>query len=181
MLFVLTTIFSIYGVSFFRSNGSLPGIPTKDPEHLPLEDEEDKYNFSSTHHDQFDRQEETQSMRPNQTDADDCFSAHSDMEAGAHSPSVTAGEGFDPVDTSHYGAYDPLRQPSPQDPFRNRSISPHYNTTQVNENGFLGGLKPLPVQTRRDPFRDDLALTHGHEEHGNSAGTIGFPEADYHR
>jgi len=82
LLFALTTAFSIYGISYYRANGSMPASTTKTPEAILAEDQDEDNIFSSNPHDKLDQQQE---MQPVHRDEDEVSSLHpTDTEAASH-------------------------------------------------------------------------------------------------
>ena len=190
LLFLATSAISVYGLIYYRKNGSLPGA-THAAEPVPIEDQT-KYAFSSNPHDDFD-EEEALGPRSDRQD-DDYELLHGDR---AYAPSPLGGAAGGDDDTAYHGGqtrYDHPDQLHPvQDPFRGRTPSPMgYGSSDTSYHGAAGGAgasggayarPPAELQgAAGDPFRDDLALSHDHG--GYAAGgrsRVDFPEADYQR
>lgn len=79
ILFVLTSAFSVYGVSYFRRNGSLPGYATKNPEPIHEENPED-YAFSSNPRDQPEEHDEREPMHHEHDELPSIHYEHVDEE-----------------------------------------------------------------------------------------------------
>lgn len=168
LLFSLTTAFSIYGVSYYRTHGSLPAYDTRPAMYLQSNEAADNYAFSANTPDKFTAPEEMQEMHPNGHDDDDHdhdhYTLHSNPEDDHHlnphpnrpfswarqpMPELPMDQDFEPVDTSYHGsgeAYNtqhPLPH-LPPSPLINRVPSPRYETMHSNQSNFVGGLQPLP-------------------------------------
>ena len=199
LLFGLSTAFSIYGVSFYRQNGHLPGPSEKVSEPLQTsEGQEDDYNFSAIPHDRLGTTPGRHEMPSHGRDEDEMSSLHTDPERDSGpntnrplswqqqpTPELPNDPSFEPVDTSYHGggqAYDPISHPSPPSRYQPRVPSPYNNefTMHSNESHFVGGRDPRRGPDAGDPFSDDLALSHDHGGYGGG-GHVGFPEGNYHR
>lgn len=187
-LFILTTALSVYGVWYYRREGSLPGIAARALESVPVGDQ-DEGNFSASAYDKFDERGEEQNLQLHRDEGNEHSSLHEAAEGTSHpvrplssgtpqtprhAPQLPPHEGFEPIDTGYQGgrsAYNPPSHQPQVNPFED------YETHHSNESGFVGGLKPLPSQAgHSDPFNYD------HRGYGRSANpSVDFPDADYHR
>lgn len=187
LLFAATAAFSIYGVSYYRKNGSSPEYSTPFTEHLPIEDQD----FSADTSDKLNNHEH---MQLNQLGGDETPFTHTNAEVQTHTsgpitwnlqqPHITPSEpGFEAVDTSYYSGGHPSeasQRPQSQPAFQYLAKNPPHDTYHSNESQFVGGLEPLPTQPGGGPSRYDLALEY---DHGGYAGgnRVYFPEGDYDR
>ena len=165
ILWVATSAISIYGVIYYRKNGSLPGTTTRTQDPNSIESQT-KSAFSSNPHDNFDADEEL-GLRPDRNEDDEYTLLHTDTSEGTHPGRPLSwgrehAPGEDGYDTSYHGggAYNPQPDTHAANPFN--------------------ASHELPEIQAGDPFRDDLGLSH---EHGgyDSGGIVPFPSADYHR
>lgn len=187
LLFAVTAAFSIYGVSYYRKNGSLPEYFIQDAEHLPIEDQDfsadtsDKFNG---HEDmQLNHSSEVESPFP-QTDAEEQTHSSGPVTWNLQRPLIAPAEaGFEPVDTSYYGGghpYESSQQPQSGPTFQYPANGSRYDTHHSNESQFVGGLKPSPMQIGGYPPRQDMALDYDHGGYASS-GRLDFPEGHYGR
>ncbi len=187
LLFVVTTAFSIYGVSYYRKNGSSPGYSIKDSEHLPIEDQD----FSADTNDKLDVHE---NMQFNNADEDETPFSHTNVEERTHpsgpitwnlqQPHTAPAElGFEPVHTSYYGGGQPSessQQSQSRPNFQNSVNNSGYDLHHSNGSQFVGGLRPLPMQIGGRPSRHNFAMDFDHGGYA-SGGRVDFPEGDYGR
>lgn len=154
-----------------------------------MEDDQTKYAFSANPHDDLDEDLEDHSTArpPRRRDDDQYALLHTDTEDGTHpgrplswgrehSPSAPGvGQVLHDADTSYHGGrtnnHDRLSRKAPaNNPFKEHVPPVRKN---VYDAGDAGTAYPSG-----DPFRDDLALSHGPNGGG---GRVNFPEAEYHR
>ena len=171
LLFAITAAFSIYGVSYYRKNGSLPDYM----------DTSDKFNG-------------LENMQPNHSDEGETQMPHTNAEEQTHPsgpitwnlqqpPLAPAELGFEPVDTSYHSGvhlYEPVQRPQSRPAFQYAANNSQYDTHPSNESQFVGGLEPLPLPIGGRPSRHNLAMDYDHGGYA-SAGRVNFPEADYGR
>lgn len=187
ILFAVTTAFSIYGVSYYRKMGSLPGYSFSDAQHLPIEDQD----FSA---DTSDKVNDHENVQLNHSDQNQTPLPHTNTEEPTHpsgpitwnlqNPQIAPAElGFEPVDTGYHGgaqAYEPSQRPQSRPPFQYSANNIPYDTHHSNESQFVGGLKPWPTQIDGRPPRHNLAIDFDHGGYA-SGGRVDFPEGDYGR
>ena len=187
LLFAVTAAFSIYGVSYYRKNGSSPEYSAPHAVHLPIEDQDFSANTG-------DKLNDREHMELNHSNRDETPFTHTNLEVQTHSsgpitwnlqqPHIAPTEPeLEAVDTSYYGGghpYEALQRPQFQPPFQYSANNPRYATNQANESQFVGGLEPLPTQTGEGPSRHNLALNYDHGGYASS-GRVDFPEGDYGR
>lgn len=176
LLFALTAAFSIYGISYYRANETMPASTTKSPEAIPAEDHHEDYIFSSNPHDKLDQQQE---MQPMHRDGDEVSSLHpTDTGAASHgqermdwhrlptpdlpmdwdrrsTPDVAMGEGWNrrrtpdlPVGDNYYPVDTSYHggRQSPYDPPQ----PPKHRAT-----GSFGGRSPSPLYDTHHPNESD--------------------------
>lgn len=196
LLFIVTSVISVYNLIEFRKTGVIPG-PTRPSE--PVEDDQTKYAFSSNPHDDLDEDIEDQPppVRPHGRDDDQYALLHTDTEDGTHpgrplswgrdrdhGPSPpTGGQTFDEADTSYHGGatYNAGSRIAPEgNPFADQLPPPRrnvYDTDNATESSSHGGQSAQAG----DPFRDDLALSHAQAGYTRGGERVEFPDAEYHR
>ncbi len=187
LLFAVTAGFSIYGVFFYRKNGSLPEYSVQDAEHLPIEDQ----GFATDISDKFENHQRIQLDHPDQGETQ---FTHMNVEEQTHpsgpipwnlqQPRTAPAElGYDPVDTSYYGSghpYEPTQQPPPQPTLQRPDNNSALDTGFPNEGQSMGGLRPLPLNVGGHSSSQNLALQYDHGGYA-SGGRVDFPEGDYSR
>lgn len=184
LLFGVTAAFAIYGVIYYRKNGSLPDYSIQDEEHLPFEDSD----FSADTSDKLNNHE---NMQLNHSDEEEAPLTHAHAEEPTHPSGPITWNlqqphtelEFVPVDTSYYSGghpYESSQQPQSQPTFQYSANNSRYETHYSNESQFVGGLKPLPVQDGGRLSRHNLALDFDHGGYASS-GRVDFPEGDYSR
>lgn len=187
LLFVVTTAFSIYGVSYYRKNGSLPEYSSQDAEHSPIEDQDfsadtsDKFNAHETM--QLNHSSEEETPFPQRNTEEQTYSSGPITWNLQRPPTAPADVGFEPVDTSYYGsghAYEPSQRPQSGPTFQYSANDSRYDTHHSSESQSVGGLKPLPMQIGGYPPRHDFSLDYDHGGYA-SGGRVDFPEGDYGR
>ena len=187
LLFAVTAAFSIYGVSYYRKNGSLPEYSIQDAAHLPIEDQDFSAETS-------DKLSDPENVQLNHSDEDHTPFTHTNVEEQTHpsgpitwnlqqSHTAPADLGFEPVDTSYYGgghSYESSQRPQSRPTFQYSVNNSGYDTHPSNESQSMGGLQPLPMQIGGPPSRHNLAMDFDHGGYA-SGGRVDFPEGDYGR
>lgn len=187
LLFAVTAAFSIYGVVYYRKNGSSPEYSIRGAEHLPTEDQ----RFPA---DTNDKLNEPENVQLNRSDEDENRFSHTNVEEPTHPsgpitwnlqrPHNRAAELVSaPVDTSYYGgghSYESLQPPQSRPAIPYPANTAPYDTHPSNQSQFVGGPEPLAMQTGERPSRHNLALDYDHGGYA-SGGRVDFPEADYGR
>ena len=193
LLFAVTAAFSIYGVSYYRKNGSSPEYSVRDAEHLPIED----HDFSADTSDKFNDHE---NLQLNHADGDEARFGRTIAEERTHPsgpiawnlqqqqlqqqpppPHTAPAElGFEPFDTTYRGSgqpYEYSQQSQTLPPYQYPANNSRYDTGRSNESQGVG---ELPTQSGGGPSRHDLALEYDHGGYG-TGGKVNFPEGDYGR
>ena len=186
-LFAITAAFSVYGVVYYRKNGSLPDYTVRGVDHLPVEEQ----NVSEDTSDKFNQQ---QTMHPNNSSGGEIQFVHTNAEEQTHpsgpgawtqqQPQMTPAElGHEEVDTSYLGAGRPYEYPQRhQSPpaFPSLAHQPPYDNGPSHGSQSVGDFGPLPMQIQGRPSGHNLALNY---EHGGypGGGRVDFPEGDYGR
>ena len=184
LLFAVTAAFSIYGVSYYRKNGSSPEYSVPDAEHLPVED----HDFSA---DTSDKLNDHENMQLNHANGDEPPFARTNAAEQTHpsgsiawnlqQPHTAPAElGFEPVDTSYHGTRHPYEyaQRSQSQPIHQYTANDsRYDLDRFNESQVGGG---LPMQTGVGSSRHNLALEYDHDGYG-TGGRLDFPDGDYGR
>ena len=198
ILFALTTAFSIYGVSFYRSHGTLPGnTVAKDPER-PESDNLEHTGISPHAYDELNGQQEmeqhnAQDEEVSPTQAQDEGNATIPPRPMSWQIPLAAGtqtQGFEPVDTSYHGAqaHDPRQYNPGPSPYQDYSIEAGDYTLHGFENSsdphppprYAEGLSPHPPPTAELPsLRVDTTFTQPHRPYAGDR--LSFPAADYGR
>ena len=189
ILFAVTAAFSIYGVSYYRKNGSLPEYSVQDAEHLPIEEQ----NFSAVPGDKLNGHENMQLNRPDEEDAHfpHTNGAEINRPSGPNTwdlqqpHTAPTDSGFEPVElnASYYGVrhpYDSSQQSQSQPTFQDSATNSPYHTPRSNERQRLGALEPLPAQMQGGVYQRNLALDYDHGGYA-SGGRVDFPQGDYDR
>ena len=184
LLFAVTAAFSIYGVSYYRKNGSSPEYSIRDVEHLPSEN----HDFSA---DIGNKPNDHENMPPNHANEDGTRFMHTNTEEQTHpsgpvpwnmqQPHTAPAElGLQPIDTSyHVGGhpYGTSQQIQSQPSYHYAADNARYNTQPSNQSQVVG---ELPVQIGGPPSRHNIALGYDHGGYGNG-GRVDFPEGNYDR
>lgn len=184
LLFAVTAAFSIYGVFYYRKNGSSPEYSVRDAEHLPIED----HDFSADTSDKLNDHENTQLNHAHgteppfaRTNAEEQTHPSGPITWNLQQPHTAPAElGFEPVDTSYHSSGHPYEyaQRSQSQPNRQYTANDSgYDRDRFNESQVAGG---LPTRTGESPSRHNLALEYDHGGYG-TGGRVGFPEGDYGR
>ena len=184
LMFVVTAAFSIYGVSYYRKNGSSPEYSIRDGEHLPIED----HDFSA---DVGNKTNDEDKIQPKDDNDDGARFKYTNIEEQTHpsgpvtwnmqQPHAAPAElGLEPIDTSYdsgghpYGASQQIQsQPS----YPHEADNARYNTHPSNQSRVVA---ELPIQIGGPPPRHDLALEYDHGGYRNGGG-VDFPEGNYGR
>lgn len=184
LLFAVTAAFSVYGVSYYRKNGSSPEYSVPDAEHLPIE----RHDYSASTSDKLNGNE---NMQLNHANGDEPPFARTNAEAQTHpsgpiawnlqQPHTAPAEpGFEPIDTSYYSSGHPYEytQRSQSQPIHQYAANEsRYHADRFNESQIVGG---LPMETGGGASRHNLALEYDHGGYG-TGGRVGFPDGDYSR
>lgn len=203
LLFLLTSVISVYNLIEFRKTGVIPGPPMHSSE--PVEDDQTKYAFSSNPHDDLDEDIEDQppAVRPHRRDDDEYALLHTDTEDGTHpgrplswgrdrsrdrgrdhAASPPSGEQtFDEADTSYHGgaSYDARSRIAPEgNPFAEH-LPPTRRNLYDTDNATGSSSHAGQNSEAGDPFRDDLALSHAQAGYTRGGERVEFPAAEYHR
>lgn len=190
LLFALTSAFSIYGVLYYRKNGTLPQYSIQEAQHLPIEDQDFSADTSDklNDHDNVQLNHSTESEIPfPSTNTESQTHPSGPIPWNLQSPPTAPAElAFEPVDTSYHGgvhAFEPLQRPQsrPSFPYSAGNGSLPYDTHHSAESQFGGGLKPWPAQNDARPSRQNLALDFDHGGYASGGARVDFPEGDYGR
>lgn len=184
LLFAATAAFSIYGVSYYRKNGSSPEYSVQDADHPPIEDQgiladtSDKLNGHENMQISHSHEHET---RVTHTNAEEQIHPSGPIPWNLQQPSTIHAElSSEPVDTSYHGgrnSYESMQQPQSQPTYQYSANNPRYDMHHSNMSQFVGG---APTQIGGRPSRQNLALTYDHGGYATT-GTVDFPEGDYAR
>ncbi|KAL9016083.1 MAG: hypothetical protein Q9185_006550 [Variospora sp. 1 TL-2023] len=171
------------------------------------DDDQAKYAFSSNPHDDLDEDEDT-GRHGNHSTYSVLHDTHNDTgglhpdgrspwatNANASTANLPRYDDPDRIDTSYHStttiAGGAPQLPPHRDPFRDRDPSPYRvqnhpppaGLAEAEEDtGYRGRYQAGGAGEAGDPFRDDLALSHGYGGgSGAGEGRVDFPEGDYHR
>ena len=182
-MFAITAAFSVYGVLYYRKNGSSLAYAIQDADRLPIED----HNFPADRNSKLSDHETTQ---PNHANENGTQFTNPNTEEPTHpsgpiawnmqQPQNTPAElGLEPVDTSYHSGYpyETSQGPQPRPMYHYPDNYAQYHTHFPNESRPMG---ELPTQVGESPSRHNLALQYDHGGYGNS-GRVDFPEGDYSR
>ena len=184
LLFTVTAAFSIYGVSYYRKNGSSPEYSVQDADRLPIEDQD----FLAGTNDKVNDHENMQLNPAN--GAETGYTHRSAEEQSLPSRPIAynlqqhhtapAELGYEPADTGHYSGghpYESSQRPQSRPIYQYPANNSAYDTHHSNESQVVGG---LPSQIGGGPSGHHLALEYDHGGYG-SGGRVNFPEGDYGR
>ena len=184
LLFAVTAAFSIYGVSYYRKNGSSPEYSVQDADHLPIEhhDFSAGTNFKPNDHEDMQLNPANGAeTRFTHMNAEDQNSPSGPIAYNLQQPHTAPAElGYEPADTGHYGGghpYESSQRPQSQPTYQYPANNFPYDTHHYNESQAVGG---LPTQIGGGPSGHQLALDYDHGGYG-SGGRVNFPEGDYGR
>ena len=183
-MFAVTAAFSIYGVSYYRKNGSSPEYSIRDGENLPIENP----NFSA---DVGNKPNDHENTQPDHANEDGPQYMYTNTEQQIHpsgpiawnlqQPHTAPAElDFEPIETSYHGGghpYESSQQIQPQPSYHYPADNARYNTYPSNQSQVVG---ELPTQIGGSPSRHNLALEYDHGGYRNE-GRVDFPEGNYGR
>ena len=183
-LFAVTAAFSIYGVVYYRKNGSSPEYSIRGEEHLPVENHDFTPDIGNKPNDH-------ENMQPNYANEEGNRFTYTNIEEQTHpsgpvawnmqQPHTAPAElDFEPIDTSYHAGghpYGTSQQIQSQTSHHYLAENARYNTHPSNQSQVVG---ELPAQVGGPPSRHNLALQYDHGGHGN-VDRVDFPEGNYGR
>lgn len=184
LLFAVTSAFSIYGVSYYRKNGSSPKYAIRDEENLQVEN----HDFTTDIGNNTNVHENMQSNHANE-DGNQFMPTNTEEQTHPSGPvawnmqqphTAPAELGFEPIDTSYHAGghpYGTSQQIQSQPSYHYPAENARYDNRPSNQSQVVG---ELPIQIGGHPSRHDLALEYDHGGYRN-AGRVEFPEGNYGR